>query len=226
MTRNQRMVSQDNTPPAMLASASAPEPAQAAGIPGDQAKSALLARNWWALALRGLAAVLFGLIAFIVPTKVMLSLALIFAAYLFIDGVFGIIAAVRAAGRGQRWGLLVAEGILNMVMGLVAALFPAGAVLAFVLVTAVWALATGGLMLASAILLKTQHGRGWLAAGGAVSMLWGVLLLIAPMASAVALTWWLGAYAITFGVVLIALSLKLRRQRDGGADVARMNRAA
>jgi uncharacterized membrane protein HdeD (DUF308 family) len=190
--------------------------------PGDQAKSALLAQNWWALALRGLAAVIFGLIAFVVPSAVMLSLALIFAAYLFVDGVLGIIAAVRAAGRRERWGLLVAEGILNMVMGLVAALFPTGAVLAFVLVTALWALVTGGLMLASAVMLRRQHGRFWLALGGLVSILWGVLLAIAPIASAVALTWWLGAYAITFGAVLIGLGLKLRRQRnlDAGAEIA------
>jgi uncharacterized membrane protein HdeD (DUF308 family) len=220
-------MTQNGTPTAPAATASAVETLKRGTMPaGDEAKSALLAQNWWALALRGLAAVLFGLIAFIVPTKVMLSLALIFAGYLFIDGVFGIIAAVRAAGRRERWGLLVAEGILNMVMGVVAALFPSGAVLAFVLVTAVWALLTGGLMLASAILLKRPHGRGWLAVGGLISMLWGVLLAVAPLASAVALTWWLGAYAITFGAVLVVLSLKLRRQRTKDPSAGKAAHAA
>jgi len=120
---------------------------------------AVLAETWWAVALRDVLAILFGLIALVVPGAVMLSLALLFAAYLLVDGVLGIIAAVRAARAQERWGLLLAEGVLNIIMGLIAFVFPVSAVLAFVFVTAAWALLTGGLMLAAAFKLTKDHGR-------------------------------------------------------------------
>lgn len=174
--------------------------------------SALLARNWWAIALRGLAAVVFGLIALFVPGAVLLTLALLFAAYLLIDGVLGIIAAVRAASHHARWGLLLFEGLVNIVVGVVAALFPAAAVLGFVLLVAVWALITGVLMVTAAFRLHVSHGRWWLAFAGIVSVIWGVLLVVAPLMGAVVLTWWLGAYAIIFGVMLLVLGFRLRGQ--------------
>jgi uncharacterized membrane protein HdeD (DUF308 family) len=187
---------------------------------GDPALNALLAENWWAVLLRGIAAVLFGLFALVVPGAVMLSLALVFGAYLLIDGVLGIVAAVRAARGGRRWGLLLAEGVLNLLMGAVALVFPAGAVLAFVLVTAAWALMTGGLMLAAAFKLGLSHGRWWLALGGLVSLLWGVLLIVTPLIGAVVLTWWLGAYALAFGAFLLVLAVRLRARRGAGPGPA------
>lgn len=175
--------------------------------------NALLAQNWWAFTLRGILAIVFGVVALFLPGAVMLSLALLFAAYLLVDGVFAIISAVRAARSHERWGLLLVEGILNIAMGVIAAVFPVAAVLAFVFVTAAWALITGALMLSAAFRLHATHGRWWLALGGIVSLLWGVVLVIAPLIGAVVLTWWLGAYAIVFGVMLLVLSFRLRSQR-------------
>jgi uncharacterized membrane protein HdeD (DUF308 family) len=172
-----------------------------------------LADNWWAFALRGVAAILLGLVALWMPAAAMLTLAYVFAAYLLVDGVFALISAIRAVRHHARWGLLVAEGILNLVMGLVAAAVPAAAVVGFVLITAAWALLTGGLMLAAAFNLHVTHGRWWLALGGLVSMVWGVMLLIAPLIGALVLTWWLGAYAIVFGVAMLMLAFQLRGQR-------------
>ena len=80
----------------------------------SDAMSAVLAQNWWLIALRGVFAILFGIIAFAAPGAVMLTLALFFAAYLLVDGVIGIAAAVRAARAHERWGLLLAEGALNI----------------------------------------------------------------------------------------------------------------
>jgi uncharacterized membrane protein HdeD (DUF308 family) len=199
----------------------APDPSRAApagdsGPGADAAMSARLAQNWWAIALRGACGVVFGLIALAAPGAAMLSLALLFAGYLLADGVLGIIAAARAARGHERWGLLLAEGILNVAMGLLAAFFPAGAVLAFVLVNAAWALLTGGLMLGAAFRLNIGHGRWWLAVGGVVSLLWGALLVLAPLIGAVVLTWWLGGYAIAFGAVLLVLAFKLRGQHARG----------
>jgi len=176
---------------------------------------AQLARNWWLIGIRGLLGILFGLIALFAPAAALLSLALLFAAYLLVDGVFGIVAAVRAAGHGERWGWLLAEGVLNVVVGCIAAAFPAAAVLAFIVMTAVWALLSGGMMIVSAFRLHLTHGRWWLMLGGVASAIFGILLLIAPMMGALVLTWWLGAYAIVFGVALLVLAFRLRSHRDG-----------
>jgi uncharacterized membrane protein HdeD (DUF308 family) len=184
------------------------------------AMNAALARNWWAVALRGLFGIVFGLVALVVPAAAMLSLALVFTAYLLADGIFATVAAVRAAKHHDRWGLLLGEGVLDLAMGVLAALFPAGAVLGFVLVTAAWALLTGSMMLGAAFQLHASNGRLWLALGSIVSLIWGVLLLLAPAAGALVLTWWLGIYAIAFGVALLVLAFRLRRYHESGVTGA------
>ena len=175
---------------------------------------ALLAQNWWAVALRGVFAILFGLIALFVTGATILSLVLFFSAYMLVDGVFGIIAAVRAARQGERWGLLVLEGILNIAVGVIAFLMPGLTVIAFVLLLAAWSLVSGGLMLGAAFRLSKDHGRWWLALAGIVSIVFGVLLAIAPVIGAVVLTWWLGAYALAFGIALLVLAFRLRASKD------------
>src|SRR5690348_5462167 len=89
------------------------------------AMSAQLARNWWLIALRGVVAILFGLAAFAWPVAVLLSLAWMFGIYLLVDGVFGVGAGIRAATHHQRWGWLLGEGVLSLVMGVIALLFSA-----------------------------------------------------------------------------------------------------
>ncbi len=175
---------------------------------------ALLAQNWWAVALRGAFAILFGLIALLVPGATILSLVLFFSAYMLVDGVFGIVAAVRAARKGERWGLLVAEGLLNIAVGVIAFIWPGLTAIAFVLLLAAWSLVSGGLMLGAAFRLSREHGRWWLALGGIVSIIFGVLLVIAPIIGAVVLTWWLGIYALAFGIALLVLAFRLRARKD------------
>ena len=193
---------------------------------GTDPLNAALAHNWWAIALRGVLGILFGIIALVLPGPTMLSLVLVFAAYLLVDGVLAIVAAVRAAREHNKWGWLTFEGIVNIVTALVMVVFPAGAVLAFVILVAVWALLTGGLMIGAAIRLKGDHGRGWLIFGGIVSIIYGVLLLIAPLIGALVLTWWLGAYALVFGVALLVLAFKLRARRDDHRAAAAPQAAA
>ena len=183
---------------------------------GDPAMCAVLAENWWAMALRGVFGILFGLIALFAPGPTILSLVLLFSAYMLVDGVFGIISAVRAAGRHERWGLLLLEGLVNIAAGVIAFLLPGLTVIVFVLLMAAWALVSGGLMLGAAFKLTQQHGRWWLALGGVVSMIYGVLLAIAPLIGALVLTWWLGAYALAFGVILLVLAFRLRGQKNQG----------
>src|SRR5882672_4454177 len=170
-----------------------------------------LVQNWWLFTLRGIFAIVFGLLALIFPGPTMLSLVILFSAYMLVDGIFGIISAVRAIRRKEdRWGLLIFEGLLNIAVGIAAFLWPGITVLAFVLLVAAWAIVSGALMTAAGFRLNIEHGRWWLVIGGLLSLAYGALLVIAPMIGAIVLTWWLGAYALVFGASLLVLAFRLR----------------
>jgi uncharacterized membrane protein HdeD (DUF308 family) len=169
---------------------------------------AALARNWWLIGLRGLLGLVFGVIAFIVPIATILALVLLFSAYMLVDGVFAIFAAIRAAQQREHWGLLALQGIASVAAGVIAFLWPGITVLAFVLLIAAWSIVSGALMLAAAF--QTETGRWWLLFGGIAALVFGVLMIVAPLIGAIVLTWWLGAYALVFGIALIVLAFKLR----------------
>lgn len=175
-----------------------------------EARSARLARNWWAIALRGLFAILFGLAAILLPVAALGTLVLVFAAYMLFDGVFAIVAGLRAAAHHERWGLLALEGVVNIAAGLAAFFFPNLTVLVLVTILGIWAVISGVLLLVAAFRLHATHGRWWLGLSGLVSLVWGVLLNFAPIAGALVLTWWLGAYALLFGISLLFLAFRLR----------------
>jgi len=175
--------------------------------------NAVLAQNWWAIAIRGVLGILFGIIAFVYTGVTILSLVLVFAAYALVDGIFAIIAAVRAARRHDRWGWLTFEGIVGILTAVIAVAVPGLTVLAFVLLIAIWAIVTGVLEIGAAFRLDIDHGRVWLVLGGVASIIFGVLMFIAPALGAVVLTWWLGAYELVFGVTLLVLSFRLRSRR-------------
>ena len=177
--------------------------------------ASVLARNWWAFVIRGLLAVLFGLIALFLPGVTMLSLVLVFAAYAFADGIFAIVGAVRAVRAHDRWGLLILEGVVDILAALAAVTLPGLTVVVFVTLLAVWALLTGGLMLSAAFKVDADHGRWWMVLGGAVSILYGLALFIAPLIGALVLTWWIGAYALVFGVAMLFLAFRLRAKVAG-----------
>jgi uncharacterized membrane protein HdeD (DUF308 family) len=175
--------------------------------------SRTLVQNWWLFLLRGVVGILFGCLALIFPGPTMLSLVILFSAYMLVDGVAGIISAVRAAQRRDRWGMLVFEGLLNIAVGIGAFLWPGITVLAFVLLVAAWAIVTGALITAAGFRLNIDHGRWWLVLGGLLSVAYGALLIVTPVIGAIVLTWWLGAYAIAFGVALVIFSFKLRSRQ-------------
>ena len=177
--------------------------------------NAALSRHWWVIALRGVIAVLFGLIALTAPGAALLSLALLLGAYLLVDGVAELYVTWRAAQAQAPWGALLGEAVLSIIMGLIALVMPAAAVFAFVILLSIWALITGVLELVAAFRLHSSHGRWWLVFGGIVSIVWGLLLAAAPVVGAVVVAWWLGIYAIFFGGSLLVLAWRLRAQRPG-----------
>ncbi len=181
----------------------------------DLSLSSTLAHNWTVVAARGVFGIIIGLIAFFFPGPTLLSLVGLFAVFLIIDGIFAIVAAVRAASKHERFGFLTFEGIAGIVAGLLAMAMPGLTVLVFVGLLAAWALVSGALELRAASNLASDHGRLWLALGGIISIAFGVLLVAAPMLGALVVTWWLGAYAVFFGATLLALGFKLRTRKLG-----------
>jgi uncharacterized membrane protein HdeD (DUF308 family) len=151
-------------------------------------------RSRWVLALRGGAAILFGLAAFLVPESALVALVLLFAAYLVIDGIFAVLAG------------LVIEGGLGLAAGIVMALWPALSLLFFIKIAALWAILSG------VALLWAARRRGLMLVGGVLSLLWGLLVLFEPMAGVVVWAWWIGAYALAFGVVMLAAAYRLGRR--------------
>ena len=181
----------------------------------DFSLSSTLKRNWTVVVARGVFGIIIGLIAFLFPGPTLLSLVGLFAAFLIIDGVLAIVAAVRAAGKNERWGFLTFEGIVGILAGIAAMTMPGLTVLIFVGLLAAWAIVSGALELRAAFNLATDHGRWWLALGGIISIVFGVVLVAAPMFGALVVTWWVGAYATFFGATLIALAFKLRARKLG-----------
>jgi len=180
---------------------------------GDDAMSNLLAQNWWAIALRGVFAIIFGIIALLMPGAALLAFVLLFAAYMLVDGVLAIIAGVRAARRHERWGWLIFEGVLDLIAGAIAVLWPLITIVAFVFLLGAWAIVTGALMFGASFRLNIPHGRWLMTLAGAVSIIWGVLLIIWPLIGAVVLTWWIAAYALIFGIAMLVLAFRLRARR-------------
>lgn len=179
---------------------------------------AALARNWWLIALRGALGVIFGVIALLMPITTILALVLLFSAYMIVDGVFAIYAAIRAAQQGESWSILVLQGIASIAAGAIAFFWPGITVLAFVLLIAAWSIVSGCLMLAAAF--RTDSGRWWLVLGGAAALLFGILMILAPLSGVLVLTWWLGAFALVFGVALIILAFQLRSRYIERSTVA------
>jgi uncharacterized membrane protein HdeD (DUF308 family) len=177
-----------------------------------------LARNWWLIALRGVLGVIFGVIALVMPVATILALVLLFSAYMVVDGAIAIYAAIRAARKQEGWGFLLFQGIASLAAAAIAFMWPGLTVVAFVLLIAAWSIVSGCLMLAAA--MRTEQARWWLVLGGAAALLYGFLMIGAPLSGAVVLTWWLGAFALVFGAALIILSLKLRSRYSGRPAVA------
>jgi len=171
----------------------------------------VLARNWWALALRGVAAVLFGIMAFAWPGMTLGVLVLLYGAYALVDGVLAITAALAGRTWGMPWWALLLEGVLGITVGILTFAWPGITALVLLYLIAAWAVATGVFEVVAAIRLRREIRGEWLLAlSGVISVLFGIAMVINPVGGALAVVWLIGAYAIAFGVLLIALGFRLR----------------
>lgn len=172
----------------------------------------LLARNWWLLALRGLAGVLFGILAFIWPGITLVALVFLFGAFALVNGILSLILAWNAPKGFPRFGSLILGGILGIAAGIITFFLPGITALGLLIMIAAWAIATGILEIVAAINLRKVITNEWLwVLAGILSVIFGVLLLLQPAAGALVLVWWIGAYALVFGIVLMILAFRLRR---------------
>jgi len=170
-----------------------------------------LARNWWLLLLRGIAAIIFGLLALAWPGLTLLTLILFYGAFALVDGVLAIVAAITGGVPRSRWWLAIV-GLLGIAAGLLTFLTPGLTALVLLFFIAGWAIVTGVFEIIGAIKLRKEIDNEWLLIlGGIISVLFGVGMMLAPGAGALALVWVIGAYSVVMGVLFVALAFRLKK---------------
>jgi len=170
-----------------------------------------LAKNWWMLLLRGIAAIIFGVLAFAWPGMTLLTLIMFYGAFALVDGVLAIIAAIAGGAPAPRWWLAVV-GLLGIATGVLMFTMPGLTALVLLYFIAGWAIATGAFQIVGAIRLRKEIDDEWyLILGGVVSVLFGVGVMMAPGAGALALLWVIGTYAVIMGAILVALAFRLKK---------------
>ena len=180
-----------------------------------------LADRWWLLLLRGIAAILFGVLAFIWPGLTLVTLVLMFGAFALVDGAIMLGAAFSGAAKPMPSWWLVLVGLLGIAAGIVTFLWPGMSAILLILFIGAWAVAHGIFEIVGAIQLRKEIENEWmLILGGIISVIFGIIVLIAPGAGALALVWWIAIYSIVFGVMFVAFALRLRRHQHHAAPPA------
>ena len=185
-----------------------------APLPGRPMLHAL-AKSWWLLLLRGICAVVFGILAFIWPGLTLVTLVLLYGAFALVDGVISLIAAFTGSAKPVPTWWLVVVGLLGIAAGIVTFAWPGITAIILVLFIGAWALVHGIFEIIGAIQLRKEIDNEWmLILGGLLSVVFGLIVLFAPGAGALGLIWAIAAYSIVFGILFIALALRLRKHRD------------
>ncbi|MEW5804131.1 MAG: HdeD family acid-resistance protein [bacterium] len=171
----------------------------------------ILSRNWWVLLLRGIIAIMFGVLAWLKPGISLMALVLLFGAYTLADGILGVWLAIAGRKEDEHWWILLLWGFISIIVGILTFLTPSVTALALLIYIAIWAIATGVLEIVAAIRLRREIRGEWLLIlVGIASVMFGALLMAKPGAGALALLWLIATYAVIFGVLLIILAFKAR----------------
>ena len=169
-----------------------------------------IARNWWLYALRGVAAIVFGVLAFTSPAATILALVLIFGIYAIADGVLAVIAAFQMRNDVTQWWVVLLEGLAGILVGIIALVYPLSTAGALLLLISFWAVFTGLMEIIAAIRLRREISNEWsLILSGILSVVMGVLLMVFPSTGSVALIWVIGFYAIFFGISMLVFAFKV-----------------
>jgi len=199
--------------------ASAASGASAVTPPGDRVADRFRQHAWWALAVRGVLAIVFGVLAWVWPGVTLFVLVILFGAYAIVDGLGAIIEAFRSApSKSRAW--LGVTGVLGVVAGLAAFLWPGATSLILLMLIAAWAVVTGVFEIIAAIALRREiTGEGWHIVSGVVSVLFGVVLFAWPAQGILAVLWLIGICAVVFGVTMLIAAFQLRRHQGGDRTV-------
>ncbi len=166
--------------------------------------------NWWLLALRGLVAVLFGVLAFMWPGGTLITLVWLFGAFALVNGILSLVLATKTKGY-PKVGSLILGGLLGILAGLLAFVMPGITALGLLILIAAWAIVTGIMELVAAVRLRKIINNEWLLVlAGIASVVFGILLLFQPAAGALVLIWWIGAWALLSGILLMILAFRMR----------------
>ena len=177
-----------------------------------------LAQNWWVLAIRGAAAILFGIAAFLWPGLTLTALVLLFGAYALVDGIFAVVAGFSTRREQERWWMMVLVGLAGILTGVLTFFWPGITALVLLYFIAAWSIVTGIFEVAAAIRLRREIEDEWmLGLAGVASLIFGILLLILPGAGALAVVWLIGLYALVYGILLLVLAFRLRGMRGTAA---------
>jgi uncharacterized membrane protein HdeD (DUF308 family) len=178
---------------------------------GGSSVVSVLTRNWWAWLIRGIAAVIFGILAWVWPGATWVAIAVLFGAYALVDGIFAIVATIRAAETHERWWPFLIEGIVGILIAAITFYDVRITLLALYWTIAAWAFLTGIFEIVAAVQLRKHIANEfWLILGGIASIAFGVLMIWFPLAGALAIIWLIAAYAVVFGIMMIGFSLRLR----------------
>jgi uncharacterized membrane protein HdeD (DUF308 family) len=167
--------------------------------------------NWWLLALRGLVAVVFGVLAFVWPGATLITLVWLFGAFALVNGILSLILAAKTPKGYPKVGSLIFGGLLGILAGLLAFVMPGITALGLLILIAAWAIVTGVMELVAAVRLRKIIANEWLLIlAGIASIAFGGLLLFQPAIGALALIWWIGAWAVVFGILLMICAFRMR----------------
>jgi uncharacterized membrane protein HdeD (DUF308 family) len=171
----------------------------------------VLARNWGMVALRGVLALLFGLLTLFNPAISLVTLVYLYGAYALVDGIFTVVSVIANRRGQQHWVAVLLGGLAGIAAGVITFLMPGLTATILLLFIAAWAIVTGVTQIVAAIRLRKEISGEWLMVfAGILSVVFGVFLAANPGAGALALVLWIGAYAIVLGIILIALAFRLR----------------
>jgi uncharacterized membrane protein HdeD (DUF308 family) len=176
-----------------------------------QTLAGLVSRYWWAIALRGVLAIVFGVLAFVWPGATLASLVLLFGAYAIVDGIASIVIGIREFGERERWWATLLGGVVSVGAGVITFMMPGITALTLLFVIAAWAIVRGILEIVAAVRLRhVIEGEWLLGLAGALSIAFGVFMIAFPGAGALAVVWWIAAYAIVLGLMLVALGFRVK----------------
>ena len=175
---------------------------------------------WWLVLLRGILAILFGLFALFAPGTALLALVFVFGAYAVLDGGTALAVGIRHRKDDPHWGWHVVQGVVSVLAGIIAFVWPGVTVLAILFVIAFWSIVGGIAEIVESFMMRKRGGDGWgwVLAAGIVSVLFGIVLLVWPGAALITLLWLVGVWAIVFGVIIIVWAVRLRRTVSAAAQ--------